>query len=235
MACLQHANVEVGAVQPVDEVAERLEGSSVPLIVDATAAAGLVPLPRRWDLLAADATSWGGPSGVGVLVRRTGVRWRSPLPLLDDTLGAGPAGHPPVPLIAAAATALEDAQRWRVAEMGRLEHLVGALRHDLAELPDVEVHVAGPRLPHLLSLSALYVDGEALLLGLSRRGFSVHSGSACTSDTRRPSHVLAAMGALTQGNVRVSLPPGCEEGTVASFTAALTDEIVRLRAEAGLP
>ena len=62
------------------------------------------------------------------------------------------------------------------------------------------------RLPHIVTFSCLYVDGEALVTELDRAGFSVSSGSACVADTRQPSHVLAAMGALTHGNVRVSLP-----------------------------
>ncbi len=72
---------------------------------------------------------------------------------------------------------------------------------------DVEV-VGDPvdRLPHVLTFSCLFADGEALLEGLDREGFAVGSGSACTADTLRPSHVLAAMGVLTHGNVRVALP-----------------------------
>ena len=61
------------------------------------------------------------------------------------------------------------------------------------------------RLPHVLAFSCLYVDGEALVTELDRLGFAVASGSACTASTLEPSHVLAAMGALTHGNVRVSL------------------------------
>ena len=62
------------------------------------------------------------------------------------------------------------------------------------------------RLPHVCTFSVLYVDGETLADELARRGLAVASGSACTSDTMEPSHVLAAMGALTQGNVRLTLP-----------------------------
>ena len=74
-------------------------------------------------------------------------------------------------------------------------------------VPDSVVH-GDPeaRLPHIVTFSCLYVDGEALVTELDRAGFSVSSGSACVADTRQPSHVLAAMGALTHGNVRVSLP-----------------------------
>ena len=62
------------------------------------------------------------------------------------------------------------------------------------------------RLPHVVTFSCLFVDGEALVHELDRRGFAVASGSACTASTLEPSHVLAAMGVLTHGNVRVTLP-----------------------------
>lgn len=75
-----------------------------------------------------------------------------------------------------------------------------------AAIADVEV-VGDPvnRLPHLVSFSCLYVEGEALVSDLDRHGFSVASGSACTASTLTPSHVLEAMGALTHGNIRISL------------------------------
>jgi cysteine desulfurase len=102
-------------------------------------------------------------------------------------------------------------------------------------VPDVEV-VGDPvdRLPHIVTFSCLYVDGEALLHGLAREGFAVSSGSACTADTLRPSHVLAAMGVLTHGNVRVSLHPGVTDADVERFLAVLPGVVSRLREEAGV-
>ena len=90
------------------------------------------------------------------------------------------------------------------------------------------------RLPHIVTFSCLYVDGEALLHALDRAGFAVSSGSACTSDTLRPSHVLAAMGVLTHGNVRVSLHPGVSTEDVEHFLAVLPDVVARIRADAGV-
>ena len=102
-------------------------------------------------------------------------------------------------------------------------------------MPDVEV-VGDPvnRLPHLVTFSCLYVDGEALLHELDRRGFAVSSGSSCTSSTLRPSHVLAAMGVLTHGNVRVSLHRETTEEQVERFLAALPEVVATLRAEVDL-
>ena len=87
-------------------------------------------------------------------------------------------------------------------------------------IPDVEV-VGDPvdRLPHLVTFSCLYVDGEALVDALDRRGFAVASGSACTASTLEPSHVLAAMGVLTHGNVRVSLTRDTTEADVDGVPA----------------
>ena len=89
------------------------------------------------------------------------------------------------------------------------------------------------RLPHLVTFSCLYVDGEALLLDLDRRGFAVSSGSSCTSSALEPSHVLVAMGALTSGNVRVSLHRDTSEADVDAFLAALPDAVAAVRAELG--
>jgi cysteine desulfurase len=100
-----------------------------------------------------------------------------------------------------------------------------------AALPDTEV-VGDPedRLPHLVTFSCLYLGGEALVTELDRRGFAVASGSACTASTLEPSHVLAAMGALTHGNVRVSVGRETTEDDVDRFLQVLPDAVQRLRA-----
>jgi cysteine desulfurase len=85
-----------------------------------------------------------------------------------------------------------------------------------------------------VTFSCLYVDGEALVDGLARRGYAVASGSACTSSTLEPSRVLAAMGALTHGNVRLSLSRDATEADVDGFLAALPEVVAGIRAEAGL-
>jgi cysteine desulfurase len=97
-------------------------------------------------------------------------------------------------------------------------------------VPDAVVH-GDPeaRLPHIVTFSCLYVDGEALVTELDRAGFSVSSGSACVADTRQPSHVLAAMGALTHGNVRVSLPRDVRPASVSEFLEALPPIVAKVR------
>ncbi len=85
-----------------------------------------------------------------------------------------------------------------------------------------------------MTFSCLYVDGEALVDELNRRGFGVASGSACTASTLEPSHVLAAMGALTHGNVRVSLTRDTTEADVERFLVALPEVLGELRKDAAL-
>ena len=178
----------------------------MPLLVDAAASAGRLPVPPGWSLLAASARKWGGPPGVGVLVVRKGARWREPSPP-DDRENRRVPGFPNVPAILSAA-ALERFEAEREEADIALRALIDQIRDaapDRARLG--RVRRPGERLPHIVTFSCLYIDGEALVTELDQAGFSVSSGSACVSDTRQPSHVLAAMGALTHGNVRVSLAP----------------------------
>ncbi len=229
LACLQSANHEVGTVQPVAEIAAACEVARVPLFVDAAASVGRLPPPDGWSVLAASGHKWGGPPGVGVLAVRRSVRWRSPTP--DDTREAHRVpGFPNLPAIAAAAAALEAFEADRAADaalallISQISDRVGAL------VPDCVVHGdRSPALPHIVSFSCLYVDGEALATELDKAGFSVSSGSACASGTGQPSHVLAAMGAITHGNIRVSLPRGTTQESVTAFLAALPPIVARLR------
>lgn len=224
-AALQSANHEVGTRQPVDDV-DLPEG--VPLLVDATSTIGRDPLPRQWSVLTAPARAWGGPAGVALMAVRRRVRWGNPWPGDDERDGPGPVDVPAALAAAAALRAVLDEQPERDV---RHRRLVDRVRAAAAALPDVEV-VGDPvdRAPHLLTFSCLYVDGEALVHALDRRGFAVASGSACTSSTLEPSHVLAAMGALTHGNVRISLPREVHEDQVEAFCAVLPEVLAELRA-----
>jgi cysteine desulfurase len=233
LACLQSANHEVGTVQPVAEVAEACRAAGVPLFVDAAQSLGRVDVPGGWSLLAGSAHKWGGPAGVGVLAVRKGTRWRSPLPA-DEREARRVPGFENVPAVVAAAAALEAFRADMREEAPRLAALVDRIRERVpAAVPDVEV-VGDParRLPHIVTFSCLYVEGEALLTELDRAGFAVSSGSSCTADTLRPSHVLEAMGVITHGNVRVSLPRGVASADVDRFLTVLPGTVARLRRSA---
>lgn len=235
LACLQSANHEVGTVQPVAEIAELCRAARVPLFVDAAQSAGRMDVPSGWSLLAASAHKWGGPAGVGVLVIRKNTRWRSPLPS-DEREGRRIPGFENVPGVVAAAAALEAYRAEMAADGPRLSALVDQIRAGVPRMiTDVQV-VGDPvaRLPHLVTFSCLYVEGEALLTELDRLGFAVSSGSSCTADTLRPSHVLEAMGVITHGNVRVSLPRGAKATDVDRFIAVLPEAVTRLRRTAGV-
>jgi cysteine desulfurase len=227
VVAVQHANPEVGTVQPVEALAAAAAG--VPLFVDACASAGRLPIPDGWAAGAASAHKWGGPAGVGVLLVRKGARWRAPFPT-DDRVDGRVAGYENVPAALAAAAALQAVLAEREDRNARQHALVDRLRAGLARIPDVEV-VGDPvdRLPHVLSFSCLYVDGEALVTELDRRGFAVASGSACTASALEPSHVLAAMGALTHGNVRVSLTAHTTDAEVDRLLAELPEVVAGLR------
>jgi cysteine desulfurase len=235
LACLQTANHEVGTLQPVEEAAEACREAGVPLLVDAAQSAGRLPIPQGWSVLTASAHKWGGPAGVGVLAVRKGVRWRSPYPE-DERERRRVPGFENVPAIVAAAAALRARAGEEAAEGRRLSALVDRIRAEVPRLvPDVEV-IGDPvaRLPHIVTFSCLYVEGEALLTELDRAGFAISSGSSCTASTLRPSHVLEAMGVLTHGNVRVSLPRGVLEEDVDRFLAVLPDIVRRIRASLGV-
>ncbi len=205
-AVLQTANGEVGTRQPQTAALDAARAGGVPLLVDATASLGRDDLPPPvGDVLVADAATFGGPP-LGLLGVRTGTRWSLPGRRLEAEHGRS-AAAPWVPVVLAAAEAWQQAEAARAAEETSARDLTDRIRAAAAGVPDVVV--AGDpedRVPHVVTFSVLFADGEVLLDELARHGLAVSSGSACTTSTLRPSHVLAAMGVLTQGNVRVTLP-----------------------------
>jgi cysteine desulfurase len=225
VAALISASHEAGTVQPIAWAASV---SPAPLMVDAAMSIPFGRVPGEWALLTASARKWGGPSGVGILVVRKGTRWISPWPEGEGSVN--------LPAILAAAASLQAVRATANDDAARLSALVDKVRTTVAAtIPDVEV-VGDPveRLPHLVTFSCLYVEGEALLHALDRRGFAVSSGSSCTSSTLEPSHVLAAMGVLTHGNIRISLHRETTTDEVDRFLAELPAIVAGLRAEVGM-
>lgn len=236
-AVLQSANQEVGTRQPLAAARAVTSEHGVPLLVDARAGLGRDDRPTGADVLVGDATAWGGPR-LGVLVVRTGARvapHHPPTPH-EGGLALDPVD---VPTALAAAEAWQQTAADRVGESDEARALVERVRAAAAAIPEVDV-VGDPqdRLPHVCTFSVLYVDGETIVDELARRGLAVASGSACTSDTLEPSHVLAAMGALTQGNVRVTLPLRSvspdRAAAVERLCAELPDVVTTCRARLGL-
>ncbi|MFE4644840.1 cysteine desulfurase/sulfurtransferase TusA family protein [Streptomyces sp. NPDC056730] len=235
LACLQSANHEVGTEQPVAAVAEACRSRGVPLLVDAAQSLGWGPVEGAWSLLTGSAHKWGGPPGVGLLAVRKGVRFAPQGPADERESGRAP-GFQNIPAIVAAVASLRAVRAEAADEAVRLRALVDRIRARVPELvPDVEVADPHRRLPHLVTFSCLYVDGEALLHELDRAEFSVSSGSSCTSSTLTPSHVLRAMGVLSEGNVRISLPLGTPEADVDRFLAVLPSVVSGVRERLGAP
>ncbi|HYH72167.1 MAG TPA: aminotransferase class V-fold PLP-dependent enzyme, partial [Nocardioides sp.] len=161
VVALQTANHEVGTLQPVGGLDLP---DDVPLFTDACASMGRLPLPGGWAAAAGSAHKWGGPAGVGVLLVRKRARWRNPFPG-DDRADERSTGFENVPAALAAAAALQAVVAERDEVNARQHELVDVVRRRVAaEVPDVEV-VGDPdrRLPHVVTFSCLYVDGEALV------------------------------------------------------------------------
>jgi cysteine desulfurase len=234
---LQHANHEVGTIQPVVEVARRCRELGALLHVDACQTVGQLGLTvddLGADLLSASAAKFGGPRGVGFVAQGP----RGHLVAVqegDDRQRRRRAGQLDVPSVAAAAVALQVALGQLQAEHSARELVRRHLRHELpGRVEDVEVH--GPLAdahPGIVAASALYVDGEALVRELDAAGFAVHSGSSCASTSGQPSHVLAAMGALTHGHVRVSVGPDTSLADADRFLDAYTEVVAHLRGRVG--
>jgi cysteine desulfurase len=236
---LQHANHEVGTVHPVVEAARLCHEADALLHVDACQTVGRLEVAL--GALGADFLSWsaakfGGGRGCGGLVWSPRARF-APLLTGDERERRRRAGLENLPSVAAMTETLlqlapADPEGPAAVAAAHCDALRRWLRKELAgAVDDVEVH--GPddgTLPHLVAVSALYVEGQALVDELDRAGFAVHSGSSCATTSGEPSHVLVAMGALTHGHVRVSFGPDLTTADLAAFVAAFTDAVTRLRA-----
>jgi cysteine desulfurase len=239
LVSVQSANQEIGTTQRIEELAERAHAAGAPFHVDAAQSVGQLPVNvTKWgaDLLTASAHKFGGPAGVGLLVVRDGTRWSRPG--ADDDRGdrrvSGPLNVPGAIATAAALLARSDEI---AGEALRLGALTRHIRERVTHIPDADIHgdpdPAG-RLPHLVSMSFLYLDGEALLGELEQAGIGAASGSACTASSLSPSHVLEAIGALTHGNLRVSLGRETTAQDVDHLLDVLPQAVAKLRAEAGV-
>lgn len=237
---LMHANHEVGTVQPVAEVAALCREHDALLHVDACQTAGRVPVDLGGlgaDYLSVSAAKFGGGRGTGALLLSPRARLR-PLLAGDERERRRRAGLEHLPGIAAMAEALlQLAPNDPYGPAAEAAANADALRRHLRErLPaavdDVAVH--GPddgAAPHIVAVSALYCDGEALVSALDAAGYAVHSGSSCATTSGEPSHVLVAMGALTHGHVRVSLGAETTPEDVDGFVGAFATAVAELRGD----
>jgi cysteine desulfurase len=233
---IMYANNEVGSIQPIADIGRIARQHKVPFHTDAVQAGGVLSLDvdsLNVDLLSLSAHKFYGPKGVGVLYARRGV------PLLPMLTGGGHernrrAGTENVPYAIGLATALRLA--WDEAEeanarIARLrDRLVAGV---LERIPDSQLsgHPT-QRLSNSASFLFRYVEGESILLNLDQLGIAASSGSACTSGSLEPSHVLMAMGfahEIAHGSLRLTLGKGNTAEEIDHVLEVLPGIIDKLR------
>ncbi|WP_427365974.1 cysteine desulfurase NifS [Candidatus Caldatribacterium saccharofermentans] len=237
LVSIMHANNETGVIEPVEELSRVVREHGAVFHTDAVQTVGKIPVrvdDLGVDLLSASAHKFYGPKGVGFLYIRKGTR------LVPQILGGHHergrrAGTENVPGIVGMAKALEIAQD----EMHEEARRVGALRDRLEEelqarIPDIVIVSRGASRLYNTSLVLVeYVEGESLLLNLDFEGICVSSGSACTSSSLEPSHVLLACGyphALAHGSIRFSLGKWTTEEEISRVVAVFPGIVEKLRA-----
>ena len=207
-----HANNETGTIEPIAEICEIAQAHRIPVHTDAVQSVGKLPVDVQAlgiSMLSLSAHKIYGPKGIGALYLRRGTR-------LENLLHGGShernrrAGSENVPSIVGIGQAAALARKNREANVEHLNQLTGKLRKGLHESINYIHENSNPEnsLPGTLNISFEYIEGESLILRLDMEGICVSTGSACTSGSMEPSHVLAALGLppkLAQGTVRFSL------------------------------
>ncbi len=236
------ANNETGVVQPLGPVAELCRERGAVLHSDAVQAFGKVPLDAELegvDLLALSAHKIGGPKGIGALIVRGTVELE-PLIYGGGQEGGLRSGTESVANIVGFAEAARIAAAELAADSPRLRELRDRLQAGLVQaLPEIVVNGgdAPARLPHLLNISVPEIDIEGTLTALDLEGVCVSSGSACTTGSVEPSHVMRAMGRegdLAANTIRLSLGWGTREEEIEYVLETLPRVVRRVREFAGL-
>jgi len=236
LVTIMYANNETGVIFPVEQIAEMVTGRGITFHTDAVQVVGKVPLnlaKSPINLLSLSGHKLHAPKGVGVLYIKKGTRI-APFMLGGHQEGGRRAGTENVPGIIGLGKACELASQLMEDENTRVRALRDKLEtRILKTCPDSRVNGdCRSRLPNTSNISFEYVEGEAILLLLDRHGICASSGSACTSGSLEPSHVLRAMGVpftAAHGSIRFSLSRYNTEEEV-DFTIDKMPEIInRLR------
>ncbi len=238
LVCVQWANGETGAMQPIQHIGQICEGAGTALFCDATAAAGWTPVDFRSVPVALSAVHFrgcGGPVGVGALYKREGVA-------LQAQIHGGPqekgvrAGTENLPGIVGAGKAAELATGTVAASAFRLRSLSDKLWLAIrAEVPALHWHGPPPgegRLPHHLAWSPEGVEGEAQVLACDLQGAAIAAGPSCISKSLRGSPVLRAIGVparLILSAIQITLHRGTTEADLDSFCRIYSKVVERLR------
>ena len=213
----QLANGETGAINKVPEQLPK----DLLIAIDATASGARELLPEKWSSAVFDSRAWEGPAGLAVVAIADSANWKNPLPHISAVRRTY--GTFSLPLLIASAVALEN---FKPGDKN-IRQMSAKIRSDISrEIPGARI--AGDlenSMAHLTSLVIPGCNGEEILRGLSARGLSVDSGSACTAMNLQPSHVLAAMGLPTDGNIRITLHAETTAEEVELLINALVDEV----------
>jgi len=236
LVSIMMANNETGALQPVREMARLARENGSLFHTDAVQAAGKIPLDVRdlgVDLLSISAHKFYGPRGTGALYVRKGTD------ILPVQYGGGQEedlrpGTENLAGILGLATALEKAVRLIPEEMPRQDSLIRLLEDRLLDkIPHIRINGhRDHRVPGILNFSVEFVEGEAFLMHLDLAGIQASSGSACTTGSSEPSHVLTSMGLnarLAQSSVRISIGKGTGREDIAYLVEKVPAIVDRLR------
>ncbi|HVP36561.1 MAG TPA: cysteine desulfurase NifS [Terriglobales bacterium] len=237
LVSIMHANNEIGTIQPIAELAGIAKEKGVYFHTDAVQSTGKLKIDvneLNVDMLSLSAHKFYGPKGVGALYIRRGVRL-TPLAHGGHHEKSRRAGTENVPGIVGLAKALEIAHSDMQEEEKRLKNLTEAFYKKVTErIPDVFMN-GHPvlRIPNTMNISFKGVEGESIILNLDLKGIGVASGSACTSGSLEPSHVLSAMGVpgdLAQSSLRFSFGRSNTMEDVDYVVEILPEIIAKLRA-----
>lgn len=236
LVSVMHANNEVGSFQPIEEIAKITKERKIIFHVDAVQTMGKVEIyPEKMgiDLLSFSGHKFHAPKGIGVLYKRDGVRLARII-TGGNQEGKRRPGTSNVPYIVGLAKALEMAVANMKEEWNREETLRDYFEDEVSKrIPEIKINGKGARrLPGTSSITFKYLEGESMLLNLSLKGIAVSSGSACSSDSLQPSHVLLAMGVpaeFAHGTLRFSLSKYTTKEEIDYTIESLVEIIGKLR------
>ncbi|MBR1397032.1 MAG: IscS subfamily cysteine desulfurase, partial [Selenomonadaceae bacterium] len=216
LVTIMYANNEIGSIQPIEEIGAICREKNIIFHTDAVQAAGHIPInvkEQNIDLLSISAHKFHGPKGTGVLFARKGITLTNIIEGGAQERGKR-GGTENVPAIMAMATALEETCDKMDVNNEKLLKLRTKLINGLSKIPHSTINGdLDKRLPGNVSFCFEGIEGESLLLHLDDKGICASSGSACTSGSLDPSHVLLAIGReheIAHGSLRLSL---CEDNT----------------------
>jgi cysteine desulfurase len=236
LVSVMHANNEIGTIQPIAELARVAKARGAVFHTDAVQSAGKIPVDVKAlgvDLLSLSGHKFYGPKGVGALWIRRGMRLQAPVTGGKQERNRR-AGTENVAGIVGLGVAARLAQTKMATEAARLAPLRDGLEEGiLRAVPGTAVNGARtPRVPNTTNISFDRVEAESLLIALDLEGIAVSTGSACSSGTLEPSHVLKAMGLpahRTQNSIRFSLGATNSEQDVERVAAVLPGIVEKLR------